>query len=52
MNRAIRILGWILGIVAAIVVIAIASAWLAVRASLPQIEGETALAGLSAPASI
>ena len=52
MNRPIRILAWILGIAAAIAVITIVAAWLVVRASLPQIEGEAALAGLSAPASI
>lgn len=48
----IRILGWILGIAAAIAVIAIAAAWLVLRASLPQIEGSAQLAGLAASAKI
>jgi penicillin amidase len=48
----LRILAWILGIAAAIGVIAIAAAWLVLRASLPEIAGKAALAGLSAPASI
>ncbi len=52
MNRLARILAWILGIAAAVGVIAIAAAWLVLRASLPEIEGKAALTGLSAPASI
>jgi len=47
-----RILAWILGIAAAIAVIAVAAAWFVVRASLPQIEGAAQVAGLTAPASI
>jgi penicillin amidase len=47
-----RILAWILGIAATILAIAIAAAWFVLRASLPQIAGEAALAGLSAPATI
>ncbi len=52
MNRPARILAWILAIAAAIGVIAIAAAWLVLRASLPRVAGEAVLAGLSAPASI
>lgn len=52
MRRPVRILAWILGIVAAVAAIAVAAGWLALRASLPGIEGDAPLAGLSAPAAI
>ena len=52
MKRSVRVLAWILGAVAAVAVAAIAAAWFTLRASLPAIEGEAALAGLSAPVSI
>jgi len=48
----VRVLAWILGTAAALAVIAIAAAWCVLRASLPEISGEAALAGLSAPAAI
>jgi penicillin G amidase len=47
-----RILAWILGSLAALLVIAAAVAWLTLRASLPQTEGVAPLAGLRAPVSI
>ena len=50
--RFVRVLAWILGAVAAVAVVATAAAWFALRASLPTIEGEATLAGLSAPVSI
>ena len=37
---------------AALILIVVVAAWLALRASLPRIDGEANLAGLSAPASI
>ena len=52
MSRPARILAWILGTLAALAVVAVAAAWLALRASLPRIEGEAELAGLGAPAAI
>ena len=38
-----RILAWVLGTLAALAVAAVAAAWLALRASLPQLEGEAPL---------
>jgi penicillin amidase len=52
MRRSARIVAWILGAVAALVVAAVAAAWLALRASLPAIDGEAPLAGLGAAAAI
>jgi penicillin amidase len=52
MRRAARALGWILGALAALLLMALGAAWLAMRASLPQIDGEAPLAGLGAPATI
>jgi penicillin G amidase len=52
MRRFVRVFGWILGVVAALALAAVAAAWLTVRASLPQIEGEAVLPGLGAPVSI
>ena len=52
MSRPVRILSWILGTLAAAAVVAVAAAWLVLRASLPRVEGEARLAGLDAPVSI
>jgi penicillin amidase len=52
MKRAARILAWILGTLAALALVAVAAAWLTLRASLPRIEGDVPLAGLVAPAGI
>jgi penicillin amidase len=52
MSRPARILAWILAAVAAVAAAAVAAAWLALRASLPGVEGEATLAGLAAPAAI
>ena len=52
MKRVARAVSWVLGGLAALALLAAAAAWLALRASLPTIEGEAPLAGLSAPASI
>ena len=52
MKRAARAAVWILGAIAVLLVATVGAAWLALRASLPKIEGEAALAGLSAPAAI
>jgi penicillin G amidase len=52
MSRPVRILAWILGGLAAVLVIAISAAWLTLRASLPRIEGTVPLPGLGAPVAI
>ena len=39
-------------VIAALIVLTILAVWLTLRASLPQLEGEAGLAGLSAPATI
>ena len=52
MSRPARILAWTLGTLAALVVAAVAAAWFALRASLPQLEGEAELPGLGAPVSV
>ena len=52
MSRPVRILTWILGTLAALAVVAVAAAWLVLRASLPRVEGEARLAGLDAPVTI
>ena len=52
MSRPARILAWILGTLAALVVVVVGAAWLTLRASLPRIEGEARLAGLGAPVAI
>ncbi|MBM4218462.1 MAG: penicillin acylase family protein [Gammaproteobacteria bacterium] len=52
MRRTARVAAWILGALAVVVLAAAAAVWFALRASLPDIEGETTLAGLSAPAEI
>ena len=52
MKRVARAVSWVLGALAALALLAAAAAWLALRASLPKLEGEAPLAGLSAPASI
>lgn len=51
-RATLRILAWCLGIAVGLLVIAIAGAWLVLRASLPQIEGTAEVAGLTAPVSI
>jgi penicillin amidase len=48
MSRPARILAWILGTLATLVVVVVVAAWLTLRASLPRIEGEARLAGLGA----
>ena len=48
----LRILGWGFGLFAALLLMGVSAGWLALRASLPQLEGEAALAGLAAPVSI
>ncbi len=52
MKRAARVIVRILGAIGVLLVAAVAAAWLTLRASLPTIEGEAALVGLSAPAAI
>ena len=52
MSRPVRILAWALGVLAALAVAAIAAAWFALRASLPQLEGEAVLSGLGAPVAV
>ncbi|HEU4517218.1 MAG TPA: penicillin acylase family protein [Steroidobacteraceae bacterium] len=52
MSRPARILAWMLGTLAALAVAAVAAAWLALRASLPTIEGEATVAGLGAAVTI
>lgn len=52
MSRKARVLAWVLGGLAAIALVAVAAAWSCLRASLPQLEGEAALAGVSAPVAI
>ena len=47
-----RILLWTAGIVVALLLLAVAAAWLALRASLPAIDGEAPLAGLGAGVTI
>jgi penicillin amidase len=48
----LRILGWGFGLLAGLLLAAVVAGWLALRASLPQLEGEMTLAGLAAPVSI
>ncbi|HKY00872.1 MAG TPA: penicillin acylase family protein [Steroidobacteraceae bacterium] len=52
MSRAARILAWSLGTLAALAVAAVAAAWFALRASLPQLEGRAELPGLGAPVAV
>ena len=47
-----RLVGWTLSTVLAALLIAIAAAWLALRGSLPEIDGEARLAGLGAAVAI
>jgi hypothetical protein len=47
-----RLLRWSLGAAAVIVVLAVLAGSLALRASLPQLDGDSALAGLEAAVSI
>ncbi|MDP9199702.1 MAG: penicillin acylase family protein, partial [Pseudomonadota bacterium] len=48
----LRLIHWGLGASLVIVVLAILAGWLALRASLPQLDGESTLAGLGAAVSI
>jgi penicillin amidase len=52
MSRPARILAWALGSLAVVALAGIAAAWLALRASLPQTEGEAVLPGLGAPVAV
>ena len=54
MNRSLwkRALLWILGAAVLVLLLAVAAAWLALRASLPQVEGDFALAGLDGVVTI
>ena len=47
-----RILLWTAGVVVVLLLLAVAAAWLTLRASLPTIDGEAALAGLGAGVTI
>lgn len=47
-----RALGWIAGVIVALALGAVAFAWITLRASLPEIEGEATLAGLRGPVTI
>ena len=47
-----RVLGWSAGGLAALLVAAVLAGWLALRGSLPQLEGEATLAGLGAPVTV
>src|SRR5688572_21665354 len=49
MRRLLRILLWLLPV---LVLLLAAGAYLALRLSLPRLEGQAALSGLSAPASV
>ena len=52
MTVPFRFLARILGTLASLAVAAVAAAWLVLRASLPDIDGATRVAGLRAPAAI
>jgi penicillin amidase len=52
MSRPARILAWALGILAGLALAAVGAGWLALRASLPQLEGEAALTGLAAAVEV
>jgi penicillin amidase len=52
MSRPARILGWALGSLAVLAVAGIVAAWLMLRVSLPQTEGEAVLPGLDAPVAV
>ena len=47
-----RVLGWMAGGLAALVVAAVLAGWLALRGSLPQLEGEATLPGLGASVTV
>ena len=51
-RTARRLLAYGIGIPVALVLIASAAGWILLRASLPRIEGEATLAGLSSPVTI
>jgi len=48
----LRIPAWIAGILLALLLLAVAAAWFAMRASLPAVDGDAPLVGLGAPATI
>ncbi|MGH8250311.1 MAG: penicillin acylase family protein [Steroidobacteraceae bacterium] len=48
----LRVIGFGLGVPVALLLLAALAAWLALRASLPQLEGAAALPGLTAPVTI
>ena len=52
MSRPGRVLAWIAGGVLALALGLVAFAWLTLRASLPQLDGEAPLAGLTAPVAV
>jgi penicillin amidase len=47
-----KLIRWGLGVPAAILLLVVLTAWLLLRASLPKLEGEVELAGLSAPVTV
>ncbi len=52
MKRIARVVAWTVGAIAVLLLAAAAFGWFALRASLPTIEGDATVAGLSAPAAI
>ncbi len=52
MSRIGRVLGYALAVLLGLLLLAALGAWLTLRASLPQLDGEATLAGLTAPATI
>ena len=51
-SLGLRILGWAVAGIAGLAAVAGVAAWLALRASLPQLEGEAALSGLGAAVQV
>jgi len=51
-RRVLRLAAWLLAAVACLALLAIAAGWLYLRASLPQLDGRVAAAGLAAAATI
>jgi penicillin amidase len=52
MIRTARVVGWTFATLGILLLAAVAAAWLVLRASLPAIDGDAELAGLTAPAAI
>ena len=52
MSRPARMLAWALGTLAVLALAAVAVAWLALRASLPRLDGSATLAGLGAAVAV